>query len=376
MGTADTRVGGEANEDTEGLLPRFVSDLFENLKDLADHERIQSKIKVSFLEIYGEDVHDLVSDSTGRVERPSLPVRENDQGQVFVQGLLEQDVSSAVEALDVLYHGTQNRTTASTNMNAGSSRSHAVFTITLDQKVVSPDCDEDGREMTSKLTFVDLAGSERLKRTGAEGQRMKEGIQINSGLFNLGQVINGLADDQRLKNGAKIGHIPYRNSKLTHLLKDALGGNSKTLFLACVSPAEINESETYSTLMYARQARNIQNKPIQNMDKTQMQIRRLKCTAKTWMIKALTMMYGGSSNATTGGKPPLPGQVCMSPTPHGSSLGHKSPIGRASTGQYIALGSHNKVGEGNTSVTELLQRQDVQDYIKTVEDVSVTAVLL
>jgi len=103
--------------------------------------------------------------------------------------------------------------------------------------------------MTSKLTFVDLAGSERIKRTGAEGHRMKEGIQINSGLFNLGQVINGLADDQRLKSGQnKQIHIPYRNSKLTYLLKDALGGNSKTLFLACVSPAESNEAETYTTL--------------------------------------------------------------------------------------------------------------------------------
>lgn len=134
-------------------------------------------------------------------------------------------------------------------MNAGSSRSHAVFTITLVQKVKSSNNDEDiSTNITSKLTFVDLAGSERIKRTGAEGQRMKEGIQINSGLFNLGQVINGLADDHRLKQGAKPVHIPYRNSKLTHLLKDALGGNSQTLFLACVSPAESNESETYSTL--------------------------------------------------------------------------------------------------------------------------------
>jgi kinesin family protein 4/21/27 len=235
---------------------------------------------VSFLEIYGEDVYDLsmaaISNRGGsNLERPSLPVRENDSGMVFVQGLQESMVQSAREALDLLYQGSQNRTTGSTAMNAGSSRSHAVFTITLDQRVQSSDSDDDVQIMTSKLTFVDLAGSERLKRTGAEGQRMKEGIQINSGLFNLGQVINGLADDQRLKTGNKAQHIPYRNSKLTHLLKviksygchscvneialdtyltvychqDALGGNSKTLFLACVSPAEMNESETNSTLL-------------------------------------------------------------------------------------------------------------------------------
>jgi hypothetical protein len=375
MGTSDCGHDDEAR----GLLPRFVSDLFENLKDLAAHEHVESKIRVSFLEIYGEDVHDLTAASAGRLatlERPSLPVRENDQGQVFVQGLQEQDVDTADAALEVLYQGARNRTTASTAMNAGSSRSHAVFTITLDQRVVSADDEDGGREMSSKLTFVDLAGSERLKRTGAEGQRMKEGIQINSGLFNLGQVINGLADDQRLKKQAKVGHIPYRNSKLTHLLKDALGGNSKTLFLACVSPAEINESETYSTLMYARQARNIQNKPIQNMDKTQAQIRRLKCTAKTWMVKALSLMYGsgvGGSNA--GCRPPLPPGAGLSPLPAhlSAGLGHMSPCGRASTGgQYISLGSNSKAeGEGssaNAAVAQLLQRPEVQEYIRGVEE--------
>ena len=371
MGTSDSCRG---NEENQGLLPRFLLDLFENLQDLRDEEQVQYKIRVSFLEIYGEDVHDLTVGAAelSSIERPSLPVRENDQGQVFVQGLQEKDIFSVEEALGVLYDGTQNRSTGATNMNSGSSRSHAVFTITLNQCSVSPD-DDGVREMSSKLTFVDLAGSERLKRTGAEGQRMKEGIQINSGLFNLGQVINGLADDKRLKNGTKAIHIPYRNSKLTHLLKDALGGNSKTLFLACVSPAEANESETYSTLLYARQARNIQNKPIQNMDKTQIQIRRLKCAAKTWMIKALSLIFRDNHNLSIfHGNPslPLPTGVCSSPLPKGISLGHLSPAGRASTGQYISLGSHSKPGESNVNVAEMLKRPEVQDYIKTVETVT------
>ena len=148
----------------------------------------------------------------------------------------------------MLSAGSRNRITASTAMNAGSSRSHAVFTVSLQQTVQSANSVDDVQQMSSKLTFVDLAGSERIKRTGAEGQRLKEGIQINSGLFNLGQVINALADDQRLKQGCKQSFVPYRNSKLTHLLRDALGGNSQTLFLACISPAESNESESYSTL--------------------------------------------------------------------------------------------------------------------------------
>jgi hypothetical protein len=298
MGTADNS-GNDPN--SEGLIPRFVCDLFDNLDSYNKKEEGSVKVKVSFLEIYGEDVYDLLGDAR-HGDRMSLPVRENDTGAVFVQGLQDMPVLSASEALDVLSAGTKNRITASTAMNAGSSRSHAVFTVTLDQVVQSEVSEDDTTRITSKLTFVDLAGSERIKRTGAEGQRMKEGIQINSGLFNLGQVINGLADDQRIKNGTKASHIPYRNSKLTHLLKDALGGNSQTLFLACVSPAESNESETYSTLSYARQARNIQNKPIRNMDKHQIEIRRLKYQVKAWMRTAVVQMFGprgGPSNASS-----------------------------------------------------------------------------
>jgi kinesin family protein 4/21/27 len=249
MGTADHACN---DPDAQGLIPRFVMDLFENLNNpLNKEEETSYKIKVSFLEIYGEDVFDLLSSSSSRqndvASRTSLPVREDETGRVFVQGQTDIEVKGPTGTLEVLAMGSHNRVTASTAMNAGSSRSHAVFTILLEQTVKSSGSDDDVHCMSSKLTFVDLAGSERIKRTGAEGQRMKEGIQINSGLFNLGQVINSLADEQKLKSGAKT-FVPYRNSKLTHLLKDALGGNSQTLFLACVSPADSNDNETYSTL--------------------------------------------------------------------------------------------------------------------------------
>jgi hypothetical protein len=247
MGTSEAVDGS----DCQGLIPRFMSDLFENINNAgAEEERIETKVAVSFIEIYGEDVYDLLNrtKSSGN-ERPSLPVREDETGKAFVQGIMEERVDSAASAMDYLSLGTRQRITASTAMNAGSSRSHAVFTVSLQQTVRSANSDDDEHHIQSKLTFVDLAGSERIKRTGAEGQRLKEGIQINSGLFNLGQVINALADEQKLKQGNKQAFVPYRNSKLTHLLKDALGGNSQTLFLACVSPAESNESETYSTLM-------------------------------------------------------------------------------------------------------------------------------
>jgi hypothetical protein len=234
MGTSDLQADGQV----QGLIPRFLTDLFDNITSpsIDENERLESQVSVSFLEIYGEDVYDLINlnnnvpGSSKLLDRPTLMVREDDKGHAIVQGLLEVDVTSAESALEQLDNGTRNRITGKTNMNAGSSRSHAVFTITLKQSIRSGQND-DIQHMTSRLTFVDLAGSERIKRTGAEGQRLKEGIQINSGLFNLGQVINALADEQRLKQGAKPVHIPYRNSKLTHLLKDALGGNSQTLFL-------------------------------------------------------------------------------------------------------------------------------------------------
>ncbi len=353
MGTSD--LNAVEDPEQQGLIPRFMNDLFENLSQSIEGERLETKVKVSFLEIYGEDVFDLISATvtTGGMpshnnakvsnnlhDRPSLMVREDETGRVFVQGQQEVEVSTAAAALELLCQGTRNRITGSTNMNSGSSRSHAVFTISLDQTVQSSKggVDDDVHHMTSKLTFVDLAGSERIKRTGAEGQRLKEGIQINSGLFNLGQVINALADDQRIKQGIKLGYIPYRNSKLTHLLKDALGGNSQTLFLACVSPAESNESESHSTLNYAKQARNIQNKPVKNMDKLQLELRRLKYSVKTWMIKAVAYMFNERQNRDIqNGLSPLPN---VSPVAMSKSSGYSKEdevLSRPEVIEYINM---------------------------------------
>eukprot|EP01035_Chromulina_nebulosa_P029303 gene29303-38828_t len=318
MGTADLNSNDSVKDDfssQQGLIPRFVTDLFNNIEDniSSSSQSLSYKVKISFLEIYGEDVYDLIPlahqghpgfhsplPTSHRSERVSLTVREDENSKVFVQGQHEVEANNADAVMDILSIGSKNRVTASTNMNAGSSRSHAVFTVSLEQisrpkskDATFPPEDQGAPVNTcSKLTFVDLAGSERIKRTGAEGQRLKEGIQINSGLFNLGQVINSLADDQKLKSGSmKNVHVPYRNSKLTHLLKDALGGNSQTLFLACVSPAECNENETQSTLNYAKQARNIQNKPVKNLDKNQLEIRRLRLVARAWMQRAVSLLF-------------------------------------------------------------------------------------
>ena len=244
-------MGSEAHTELEimpstGLIPRFLQDLFGQLSGSGD----EFCLETSFLEVYGDDIHDLLD-----LSRTVLPLREDGGGGVVCNGLTIKRVQSAIEAVQVLHEGTMNRSTAATLMNLTSSRSHAVFTLSLKRHSVS-----------SKLTFVDLAGSERMKKTGAEGERAREGIQINMGLLALGNVINALADDERMQSGGKKIHVPYRQSKLTRLLQDALGGNSQTVFLACVSSSDANASETLSTLHYANRARNIQNAPIRNVE--------------------------------------------------------------------------------------------------------------
>ena len=291
---------GSGEASPVGLIPRFVDDLFTHLAERQQHQPPQQAgntvVSASFLEIYGEDVYDLLDDSADGRGRPSLPIREDVNAGVMVSGLKQVAVSTRAEALQVLRKGTMNRTTAATLMNVVSSRSHAVFTVTLQQTLrtgsssssagggggedeASVEGEAEGQVVVSKLTFVDLAGSERLKRTGAEGERRREGIQINVGLLALGSVINALADEERLVKGKKSVHVPYRQSKLTRLLQDALGGNSQTLFLACVSPADINASETLSTLYYANRARNIRNKPVKNTDSVKEELRCLRQTA-------------------------------------------------------------------------------------------------
>ena len=276
----------------QGLIPRFMSDIFTQLKSLnkntseeksgdlesmdkeltSNHTKklVDFKVSASFLEVYGEDVHDLLDN-----DRKILPLREDAEGGVIVVGLKTEPIQDAIDAMKVLHVGTMNRTTASTLMNHTSSRSHAVFTIHLQQ--VFLEGGDDGINVTtnSKFTFVDLAGSERMKKTGAEGERAREGIKINEGLLALGNVINALADDERLAKGEKV-HVPYRQSKLTRLLQEALGGNSQTLFLACISPSDTNASETLSTLHYANRARNIKNAPTKNVDANILELKRLR----------------------------------------------------------------------------------------------------
>ncbi|KAI9032872.1 P-loop containing nucleoside triphosphate hydrolase protein [Phycomyces nitens] len=255
-------------------------------------------VKVSFVEIYNEELIDLLN-SSAPGETPPVTIREDSKGHIYWTGVKEVVVHSTDDVLFYLEQGTQNRATGSTDMNEKSSRSHAIFSVSLRQEKwmpsqtsglsqanlsraasptpsrstgsrqrppsslnVRPSLNDlrqpeegDWIITSSKFNFVDLAGSERLKRTAAEGDRRKEGININAGLLALGNVISALGDSSKRST-----HIPYRDSKLTRLLQDSLGGSATTLMIACASPVEYNLSETLNTLQYANRARNIKNR--------------------------------------------------------------------------------------------------------------------
>ncbi|KAI8986348.1 hypothetical protein BDB01DRAFT_785266 [Pilobolus umbonatus] len=270
MGTA---LDEHLDSEHHGIVPRFIYDLFDRLE--AKKKAIKTyeyAVYVSFLELYNEDLIDLlaVQQQNKRKSNQMAPItcevqiREDVNKNIYWSGVREELCSNPDELLRYLAKGSLCRTTGSTDMNSVSSRSHAIFSVNLKQKMPSETNDpvsSPDRTLLSKFHFVDLAGSERLKRTNAQGDRAREGISINSGLLALGNVISALGDDSK-----KSIHVPYRDSKLTRLLQDSLGGNSQTLMMACISPSDSNFPETLSTLKYANRARNIKNKVTINQE--------------------------------------------------------------------------------------------------------------
>ena len=308
MGTEGGGDGSSEIGTSDGIIPRVVYDLFQCVRQYNETHADKSngnsnsddnsgnkvKIELSYLEIYNEECRDLLVTSNNISDHKDLVLRESSGnngagGGVRVVGLSRVSVTSPHEVAQYMQRASERRVTGSTKMNSTSSRSHAICTIqvTLPNVTSNDDDDDDksnndddGGVLTSKLTLVDLAGSERIKRTGAEGHRLKEGISINKGLFVLGQVVSALSEmgasspsssnsnsststDIRETNLHQ--HVPYRDSKLTRLLQDSLGGNSRTILVACVSPADTNVEETMNTLRYAERARNIKNSAVRNL---------------------------------------------------------------------------------------------------------------
>ncbi|KAF9800403.1 hypothetical protein SFRURICE_016793 [Spodoptera frugiperda] len=280
---------GDGDEERRGIIPRAIRDLFAGAEARADEARAQGQlppefsVQAQFIELYNEDIVDLLDPAKDPFAKGALRITEDGCGGVRIVGASMRAVRGAQEALGALRAGALARTTAATNMNSSSSRSHAVFTLLLRQRRLAPDQDtsvdreadseapEQYETLTAKFHFVDLAGSERLKRTGATGERAKEGISINCGLLALGNVISALGDRSR-----KVLHVPYRDSKLTRLLQDSLGGNSNTVMIACVSPSDRDFMETLNTLKYANRARNIKNRCVVNQDLTSRTIHQLR----------------------------------------------------------------------------------------------------
>ncbi|KAI8343428.1 P-loop containing nucleoside triphosphate hydrolase protein [Chlamydoabsidia padenii] len=270
------------DSESQGIIQRFAKALFERLEQKKKETIYQ--VYVSYLELYNEEIIDLLSTTTqssttttSSTKTTPTPIKKDDgkqqpairediHGQIYWTGVHEILVTNKQELLEHVKKGSLSRSTGSTAMNASSSRSHAILSVTLKQQIselgtLNDEHEQSLKRLVSKFHFVDLAGSERLKRTNAFGDRQKEGISINTGLLALGNVISALGDESK-----KSPHVPYRDSKLTRLLQDSLGGNSHTLMLACVSPCASDYMETLNTLKYANRARNIQNQVEINVD--------------------------------------------------------------------------------------------------------------
>lgn len=245
MGTANAK---EISSDS-GIIPRACVDLFDTIHTLCDGN---AQVELSYLELYNEELRDLMAE-TSKNNTKALKIRETLSGEVYVSGAAKRLVTSPAEIGSLMEEAAKRRVVAATQMNAVSSRSHAICTLRI-QGVL-----ENTTKFESKLTLVDLAGSERIKKTGAVGARQTEGININKSLLILGQVVSALSDTKHRRKP------PYRDSKLTRLLQDSLGGNSRTIMLACVSPAECNLDEGINTLRYAASARNIKNTATRNI---------------------------------------------------------------------------------------------------------------
>ncbi|KAL9577763.1 MAG: hypothetical protein Q9212_006160, partial [Teloschistes hypoglaucus] len=256
-GKSYTMMGADIDdEEQRGIIPRIVEQMFTSI--LRSPGNIEYTVRVSYMEIYMEKIRDLLVP-----QNDNLPIHEEKSRGVYVKGLLEIYVSSVQEVYEVMRRGGAARATAATNMNQESSRSHSIFVITISQKNV-----ETGSAKSGQLFLVDLAGSEKVGKTGASGQTLEEAKKINRSLSALGMVINSLTD-------GKSTHIPYRDSKLTRILQESLGGNSRTTLIINCSPSSYNDAETISTLRFGVRAKAIKNKAKINAELSPLELKNL-----------------------------------------------------------------------------------------------------
>ncbi|KIL91148.1 kinesin family member 1 13 14 [Fusarium avenaceum] len=282
MGTADQ----------PGLIPRTCEDLFERIDAAhSENSNVAYNVRVSYFEVYNEHVRDLLVPAQTHKAPNYLKIRESPTEGPYVKDLTEVPVRNINEILRYMKLGDNSRTVASTKMNDTSSRSHAVFTIMLKQIHHDMETDET-TERSSRIRLVDLAGSERAKATEATGARLREGSNINKSLTTLGRVIAALADSKSSRGGKRRDVVPYRDSILTWLLKDSLGGNSKTAMIACIAPSDYEE--TLSTLRYADQAKRIRTRAVVNQDHISTAERDAQIAAMAEEIRVLQLSVSDS----------------------------------------------------------------------------------
>jgi kinesin family protein 6/9 len=247
-GKTFTISGSPNNFNYRGIIPRGITRLFQELGGKPDYDFV---VKISYLEIYNESVFDLLSSLPPSEQKGEITFQEDSKGNVVVKGLSKHIVNSEEEAFNLLFEGESNRTISEHQLNKESTRSHCIFTVNLEMK---SKVESSEKVMISKLNFVDLAGSERVKKTGSTGIALKEAAYINKSLTFLEQVVVALTDKTRRKD-----YVPYRQSKLTHILKDSIGGNCKTVMIATIWPEEPYILETLSTLNFAKRMKNVVN---------------------------------------------------------------------------------------------------------------------
>mmetsp|Transcript_988 Transcript_988/g.2094 ORF Transcript_988/g.2094 Transcript_988/m.2094 type:complete len:735 (-) Transcript_988:331-2535(-) len=251
-GKTHTMEGVNEPSELRGIIPNTFEHMFDHIALNSAHDKYL--VRASYFEIYNEEIRDLLSPQKSA---HGLELKESSDSGVYIKDLTSVVVKSVAEINSVLQKGKKNRSVGFTLMNAGSSRSHSIFSIVIE--CCSVDSDKNEHIRVGKLSLVDLAGSERQSKTGASGDRLKEATKINLSLSALGNCISALVD-------GKSNHVPYRDSKLTRILQDSLGGNTKTVMCANAGPADYNYDESLSTLRYASRAKNIKNKPVVNED--------------------------------------------------------------------------------------------------------------
>uniref|UniRef100_A0AAZ3QTC7 Kinesin motor domain-containing protein n=1 Tax=Oncorhynchus tshawytscha TaxID=74940 RepID=A0AAZ3QTC7_ONCTS len=376
------------SEEELGIIPRAVKHLFRGIEERRHSATEQGKpvpefkINAQFLELYNEEVLDLFEskrDVDGKRQKSTIKIHEDASGGIYTVGVTTRTVTSEAEMMQCLKLGALSRTTASTQMNIQSSRSHAIFTIHLCQvRVCTPDdsklhdkkvISSEFETLTAKFHFVDLAGSERLKRTGATGDRAKEGISINCGLLALGNVISALGDRSKRST-----HVPYRDSKLTRLLQDSLGGNSQTVMIACISPSDRDFMETLSCLNYANRARNIKNKVMVNQDKASQQISALRTDIARLQMELMEYKTGKRMVGEDGMESinDMVHENSMLQTENSNlrirvkAMQETIDAQRARLTQYLSDQANQvlaKVGEGTEEIGNM-----IQNYIKEIEE--------